>query len=67
MTRNIAICSLLIVGGVLVTIVAARPSWLSDKNDFLSDLSGRDILPILGVILAITWHRRHNYILNLTK
>lgn len=35
-------------------IVITQPAWLSDRNDFLRDLSSRDILPVLGVILVIT-------------
>jgi hypothetical protein len=54
MTKNIAIISLIAVFSVLIICIIMQPSWLSDSNQFVGEFAGRDMLPILGVILAIT-------------
>ena len=38
----------------LVAIVACRPHWISDSNEFLSGFINHEYLNVLGVILAIT-------------
>lgn len=37
-----------------VAVVAARPDWVSDQNEFLKHFVGGEFLGVLGVILAIT-------------
>jgi hypothetical protein len=54
MTRNIAVTSLIAVAAVLAVCVIVVPTWLSDDNSFVKEYSQHDMLPILGVILAIT-------------
>lgn len=40
--------------GVSVCLVAYRPDWIGDQNQFLRDFVNHEYLNILGVILAIT-------------
>jgi hypothetical protein len=54
MTKSIAICALLSAATVLTICVIVEPRWLSDNNAFLKEFSERDMLPVLGVVLAIT-------------
>jgi hypothetical protein len=46
--------TVVVVAGVLVVVVAARPAWLSDSNEFLRNFVNHEYLNVLGVILAIT-------------
>jgi membrane protease YdiL (CAAX protease family) len=54
MTKNIAVTALIAVVCVLTVCIIVVPTWLSDQNEFVKEFSQRDMLPILGVILAIT-------------
>lgn len=51
---NIKHVILVVVAGVLMSVVAVRPAWLSDRNEFLQNFVNHEYLNILGVILAIT-------------
>ena len=40
--------------GVFICLVAYRPDWIGDQNEFLNNFVNHEYLNILGVILAIT-------------
>lgn len=40
--------------GVSVCLVAYRPEWVGDQNEFLREFINHEFLNILGLILAIT-------------
>lgn len=54
MTRSIAYCILIIVGGVSIILIATKPEWVSDDNKFLLNFVNHELINVLGVILAIT-------------
>lgn len=54
MKVNTSRIALLVIAGVLVSVVAARPGWISDSNTFLRGFVNHEYLNVLGVILAIT-------------
>lgn len=45
---------LVIAIGVSICLIAYRPEWLGDQNQFLKNFVNHEYLNILGVILAIT-------------
>lgn len=54
MSRTLSYVTLICFAAVSVVIVATRPSWVSDENDFLRGFVNHEFLNLLGVILAIT-------------
>ena len=45
---------LVVAAGVFICLVAYRPDWVGDENQFLKEFVNHEYLNILGVILAIT-------------
>jgi hypothetical protein len=54
MNKTISYCSLIVVAGLLTGIAVLQPSLLSDRNAFLKEFSGANLLLVTGVILTIT-------------
>ena len=54
MTKSVAFSLIIGMVFMLSTIVLVQPSLVSDKNLFLKDFIGSNLLNVLGVILAIT-------------
>ncbi len=54
MTRAMAYGSLLAFAVVAISLLAARPDWISDHNAFLKNFVNHEFINVLGVTLAIT-------------
>lgn len=54
MNRTLAYGILVAFAATSVSIIAARPAWISDDNLFLKNFVNHELLNLLGVILAIT-------------
>lgn len=54
MTRAVAYSILLAFGVLAVSLMAARPDWISDQNLFLKNFVNHEFINVLGVTLAIT-------------
>jgi len=67
MNRTVSVCALLCVAAVLAATAVAQPALLSDKNRFLHDLVGTELLNVLGVILAISLASAANLHLEFNK
>ncbi|KIC43134.1 hypothetical protein RA27_07455 [Ruegeria sp. ANG-R] len=58
---------LIVAVGVSICLIAYRPDWLSDNNEFLKNFVNHEYLNILGVILAITLASLSQLHLSLSK
>jgi hypothetical protein len=65
--RTIAVCSILLWIAVCICIAAARPSWLSDSNDYLKEFIHHDFLEFMGVVVTITLASSANLFIELNK
>ena len=54
MSRTLGYLLLALFAAFSLAIAAARPDWISDKNEFLKNFVNHEFLNLLGVILAIT-------------
>ena len=54
MSKYLSIMVTISITTILIVVVIAEPEWLCDKKPFLKEFMGKDILPVLGVILTIT-------------
>jgi hypothetical protein len=54
MTKSNAYFTLYVIAAALAACVVGNPAWLSDKNNYLKEFTTHDMLPVLGVVLAIT-------------
>ncbi len=54
MTRSMAYAGLLAYIATAIAVIAARPEWLANSNEFLKSFVNHELINVLGVTLAIT-------------
>lgn len=67
MNSTIAFCLLIAATAVWVVLIAAAPSVLSDKNEFLRGFVNHEFLNFMGVVVAISIATTSNIYIELNK